>query len=425
MKVGIYTLGCKVNTYESEFIISEFKSHGYEIGDFNDSCDIYIINTCTVTNTSDLKSKKIINNTIKRKGKSLLIVMGCFIQANQEYQNSGIDIILGNKDKSKIMELVTTFLKNQKPINKTSDHLGDYFENMEITTSVDRTRAFVKIEDGCENFCTYCIIPYARGKVRCKDKDVIFEEAKSLIKNGHQEIVLTGIHTGHYYLKNYNFSDLLDDLIKIDGLKRIRISSIEINEISDEVLDVFNKSKILVDHIHIPLQSGSDSILKAMNRKYDTKYFNDRIEQIRKVRPDISITTDIIVGFPGETEELFKETIETVNKINFSKIHVFPFSRRKNTLADKMNNQVDEKVKKERVKKLIGISNNLETKYFNKFLNETVVFIPEIYKDGFLIGHTGNYLMIKATGLKSMLHKEVKCVIKKISYPYCISEITN
>lgn len=415
MKFYIHTLGCKVNAYESNIMKENMIENGYI---YETEADIHIINTCTVTNTADKKGLKLIRSIKKNYPNSLLVVTGCLSQIDPSLIEA--DIVIGNIGKSKIADYIKQYksLVDVKNINDTS------FEDMQLN-NFDKTRAYIKIEDGCENFCTYCIIPYARGKVRCKDKDVIFEEAKSLIKNGHQEIVLTGIHTGHYYLKNYNFSDLLDDLIKIDGLKRIRISSIEINEISDEVLDVFNKSKILVDHIHIPLQSGSDSILKAMNRKYDTKYFNDRIEQIRKVRPDISITTDIIVGFPGETEELFKETIETVNKINFSKIHVFPFSRRKNTLADKMNNQVDEKVKKERVKKLIGISNNLETKYFNKFLNETVVFIPEIYKDGFLIGHTGNYLMIKATGLKSMLHKEVKCVIKKISYPYCISEITN
>lgn len=415
MNFYIHTLGCKVNAYESNIMKENMIENGYI---YETEADIHIINTCTVTNTADKKGLKLIRSIKKNYPNSLLVVTGCLSQIDPSLIEA--DIVIGNIGKSKIADYIKQYksLVDVKNINDTS------FEDMQLN-NFDKTRAYIKIEDGCENFCTYCIIPYARGKVRCKDKDVIFEEAKSLIKNGHQEIVLTGIHTGHYYLKNYNFSDLLDDLIKIDGLKRIRISSIEINEISDEVLDVFNKSKILVDHIHIPLQSGSDSILKAMNRKYDTKYFNDRIEQIRKVRPDISITTDIIVGFPGETEELFKETIETVNKINFSKIHVFPFSRRKNTLADKMNNQVDEKVKKERVKKLIGISNNLETKYFNKFLNETVVFIPEIYKDGFLIGHTGNYLMIKATGLKSMLHKEVKCVIKKISYPYCISEITN
>lgn len=415
MKFYIHTLGCKVNAYESNIMKENMMENGYI---YDSDADIHIINTCTVTNNADKKGLKLIRSIKKNYPSSLLVVTGCLSQIDPSLIEA--DIVIGNIGKSKIADYIKQYksLVDVKNINDTS------FEDMQLN-NFDKTRAYIKIEDGCENYCTYCIIPYARGKVRCKDKDVIFEEAKSLIKNGHQEIVLTGIHTGHYYLKDYNFSDLLDDLIKTDGLKRIRISSIEINEISDEVLEVFNKSEILVDHIHIPLQSGSDSILKAMNRKYDKKHFNDRIEQIRKVRPDISITTDIIVGFPGETEELFKETIETVNKINFSKIHVFPFSRRKNTLADKMNNQVDEKVKKERVKKLIGISNTLEIKYFNKFLNETVIFIPETYKDGFIIGHTGNYLMIKATGLKSMLNKEVKCIIKKISYPYCIAEITD
>lgn len=417
MKVGIYTLGCKVNTYESEFIISEFKSHGYEIGDFNDSCDIYIINTCTVTNTSDLKSKKIINNTIKRKGKSLLIVMGCFIQANQKYQNSGIDIILGNKDKSKIMELVTTFLKNQKPINKTSDHLGDYFENMEITTSVDRTRAFVKIEDGCENFCSYCIIPYVRGKCVSKDPTLVIKEITNLVKT-HKEIVLTGIHTGNYGIDiGTTLATLLQTIIKIPNLKRLRLSSLEVTEINDEILILLKNSDIIVNHLHIPLQAGSDEILKLMNRKYDLKYYFKKMSDIRKIRPDIALTTDVIVGFPGEDERLFKETLKTCQKLKFTKIHVFPYSKRNNTTAINLPDHVDETVKKARARSLISLSKELEIKYMQKYLDKEVIILTENYKDGYTYGHTSNYLFVKVVG-KFSHNSELKVTITSLDYPF-------
>ncbi len=416
MKFYIHTLGCKVNAYESNIMKENMIKNGY-IEDIN--ADIHIINTCTVTNTADKKSLKIIRSIKNNNPNAMIVVTGCLSQIDSSLVDA--DIIVGNIGKSNIADYIKNYKSTTidiKDINNAS------FEDMKLD-NFDKTRAFIKIEDGCENFCAYCIIPYARGKVRCKDKEVIFEEVRSLISNGHHEIVLTGIHTGHYNLKNYSFADLLNDLIKIDGLHRIRISSIEITEITDEVLEVFKKSAILVDHIHIPLQSGSDAILKSMNRKYDKTYFINRIDQIRKIRPDISITTDIIVGFPGETDQLFNETIDTIKKINFSKIHVFPFSRRKNTLADKMDNQINENIKKERVKILINISKELEINYFNSFVNSKTIFIPEVYKDGFLIGHTGNYLMIKAQGDSSLLHKEVACIINEVDYPYCIGDVTN
>lgn len=422
MKFYIYTLGCKVNTYESNVMKDKLLNNGYIEGNINDS-DIYIINTCTVTNTSDNKSLKVIRQVIRNNKNSIIIVVGCMTQVNSKILDDlNVSIILGNSGKSNIVKYIEEYKKINKPIKIIDNIMEKEFEDM-CLNNFNKTRAFVKIEDGCENFCSYCIIPYARGKVRSKKRDVVIKEIKDLIKDGHKEIVLTGIHTGHYGSDiNYSFSKLLKDIENITGLERLRISSIEITELNDEFLEVLKSSKILVDHMHIPLQSGSNKILKLMNRKYDKEYFIDKINKIRSIRPDISITTDIIVGFPGETEELFKETIDTVNKIRFSKIHVFPFSLRKGTKAEELPNHIDDVTKKRRVKELIELSKKLELEYFNKFKNTKVKFLPEVYKDGFIIGHTGNYLSIKTKGTIKDLNdiKEVK--IEKIEYPYSIGK---
>ena len=297
------------------------------------------------------------------------------------------------------------------------------FETMKLN-NFSHTRAFVKIEDGCNNYCSYCIIPYSRGTVRSKKREDVLEEVKTLIQKGHHEIVLTGIHTGNYgaEFKDYKFADLISELIEIEGLERLRISSIEMNELTEQVLEIMRKSPILVDHLHIPLQSGSDTILKAMNRKYLKQDFIEKIETIRKIRPNISITTDVIVGFPGETETLFEETLTTIKKINFSKIHVFPYSRRKGTVADTMENQVPEEIKKQRVQALLELSRSLEEQYFKKFIGKTLSFIPEIVKDGFIIGHTGNYLLVKKKGTELNNHIEQIGKIEKMEYPYVIME---
>lgn len=421
MKFYIYTLGCKVNTYESNVMKDKLINNGYIEGKENDS-DIYIINTCTVTNTSDNKSLKVVRRVLKNYPSSIVVVVGCMTQVNSKLlEDLNVSIILGNSGKSDIVKYIEEFKNNKKKIVNVENIMEKDFEDM-CLNNFNKTRAFVKIEDGCENYCSYCIIPYARGKVRSKKPKMVIEEINNLIKDGHKEIVLTGIHTGHYGadLKDYNFSKLLKEIENIEGLERLRISSIEITELNDEFIDVLNKSKILVDHMHIPLQSGSDEILRLMNRKYNKNEFIERIEKIRKIRPNISITTDIIVGFPGETEELFNETIETINKIKFSKIHVFPFSLRKGTKAEELPNHIDDITKKERVKKLISISEDLEKKYFNRFINEEVEFLPEIYKEGYIIGHTGNYLLIKSKGNINDLNIIKKVKIEKIEYPYCI-----
>lgn len=421
MKFRIYTLGCKVNTYESNVMADALKNKGYIEAD--DNIDICIINTCTVTNTADNKSMKLIRRCIKEHKGAIIVVVGCMVQNKQgNIDIDGVDIVLGNVGKSNVADYIDEYVKTKKKKVDIYDMMDVTFEPM-ILNNFNKTRAFVKIQDGCNNFCTYCVIPYVRGNVRSKDKIDVLKEVKNLVDNGHKEIVLTGIHTGNYGAEfdNYDFADLLNDLIKIDGLERLRISSIEATELNDRVLEVIKNSNILVDHLHVPLQSGSDAVLKRMNRKYDKKYFINKIEEIRNIRPNISITTDVIVGFPGETEEEFNETIDTIKKINFSKLHVFPYSKRDGTKAALMDNQVNDLIKKERAKRLIDLSKKLEIDYMNKFINKEVIFIPEYEKDGFIMGHTGNYLQIKTTGNKDEIGKDIRVLIKENDYPNLIA----
>ena len=420
MKFLINTLGCKVNTYESNVIRDIFLNEGYE--ESNSNVDIAVINTCTVTNTSDSKSLKVIKHTIKNNPNAIVIVCGCFSQINPDRLKDmeGVSIVLGNYNKSKIMDYISQYKKDKQQIIDVRELNDEKFECMKLN-NFNKTRAFVKIEDGCENFCSYCIIPYSRGKVRSKLMEEVLDEVNTLVNNGHREIVLTGIHTGHYGadIEEYDFSDLLNEICKIKGLERLRISSIEITELDDKFLETLKNNKIIVDHMHIPLQSGCDKTLKEMNRKYDVAYFKDKIKKIRSIRPNISITTDVIVGFPNETEDDFNTTVNTIKEIKFTKLHVFPFSVRKGTVAETMENQIDEKTKKERVHILMNISKELELDYMNKFVGCEVEFIPEVLKDGYIIGHTGNYLQIKSK-IKSNGHETIKTTIKSIEYPYCM-----
>ena len=424
MKVGIYTLGCKVNTYESEYVSHILEKAGYEIASFDDLCDIYIINTCTVTNTSDVKSRKIIKQAKKRNPNSCVVAMGCYIQAKKGNEVEGADILLGNKDKSKIVSLIEEFFNEKEQIKHIYDPLPNEFEDMYLESFQSRTRAFVKIQDGCENFCSYCIIPYVRGKCRSKNFDTVINEIKSLVKNGFSEIVLTGIHTGNYGVDiNTTFAELLKEIIKIEGLKRIRISSIEITELNKEVLKIIKDSPIIVDHLHIPIQAASDKVLKAMNRKYNTKEYIEKINDIRTIRPNISITTDIIAGHPGEDDESFIKSIDILKQIHFTKLHVFPYSKRENTKSAEME-QVKEEVKKERVHQLLKLSRLFEQEYMEKFLNETKEVLFEVTKNNESIGHTDNYLQVKVNEeITSGSMLMVK--IKKIEYPYCIGEVVH
>ena len=422
-KVGIYTLGCKVNTYESEYIINELKKASYEIGDFFDICDVYIINTCTVTNNSDSKSRKMIRQAIRRNPDACVVAMGCFIAANQDISIDGLDIIIGNKDKANIVSLLDEYFSKREVIRKQYTSRLKDFEDMYINNFPGRTRAFVKIQDGCDNFCSYCIIPFVRGKCRSKDCDKVISEVCDLVNNGYKEVVLTGIHTGSYGVDlDTSFSFLLNELVKIKGLERLRISSIETTELNEDVLDVLRNSKVLVDHLHIPIQAGSNEILKSMKRKYDLDFFEAKIAEIRSIRPDIAISTDVIVGFPGESQELFNTTIDTCKRIGFSKIHVFPYSERRGTASASMDNKIDEHEKKMRSKRLIEVSKDLEINYMKKFLNSEVSVLIEEYKDGYSYGHTGNFLYCKIEG--ELPHNEFVTVkLIDIEYPYMIGVI--
>lgn len=423
MKFQIYTLGCKVNTYESNVMRDALLNKGYfEVG-LKEKADITIINTCTVTNTADSKSMKVIRQAIRRNENAIIVVCGCLVQNKKEEVSKidGVDIVIGNINKSKIVDYIEKYIEEKKQEVDVRNIMNTNFEPM-MLNNFNKTRAFVKIQDGCNNFCSYCIIPYTRGNVRSKDKQSVLKEIQLLVDEGHKEVVLTGIHTGNYGAEfaDYKFADLLKDIVKIDKLERLRISSIEITEINDDVMEVIKENNILVDHMHIPLQSGSDAVLKRMNRKYDKEYFINKIKKLRKIRPNISITTDVIVGFPGETKEEFEETIETIKKIEFTKLHVFPYSKREGTKAAIMDGQVDENIKKKRVKILLQLSKELEYNYMEKFIGQKVIFIPEIAKEEYIIGHTGNFLNVKYRGNKNDLNKDIEVKINNIEYPYCI-----
>lgn len=422
--VGILTLGCKVNTYESEYIIHLLKEAGYQIKDFDDFCDVYIINTCTVTNTSDIKSRKMIRKAIRKNPDACVVAMGCFIEANKDFQLPGLDIILGNRDKSKIIELLDEWFLKQEEIRRLYSTLPREFEDMYINEFPGRTRAFVKIQDGCENFCSYCIIPFVRGKCRSKNPDEVIDEITDLVNHGYQEVVLTGIHTGNYGVDlDTNFASLLKRVVAIPGLLRLRISSIEITELTKDVLDVIRDSSIIVDHMHIPLQAGSNHVLSLMNRKYDLDYYFHKIKEIREVRPNIAITTDVIVGFPGESEEDFLETIDTCKKVGFTKIHVFPYSERKGTKAMELPDHIEPSVKKERARRLLLVSKELECSYYASFVGSEVEVLVEEEKDGKSYGHTDNYLHVEIPSV--LPHNTfVKVKIQSVSYPYCIGEVS-
>ena len=417
MKVAFYSLGCKVNSYETEYLINEFKKKGYNIVDFNEKADIYIINTCSVTNTSDQKSRKIIRSACKNKN-AIIVVMGCYSQVKPDIIKDidGVNIILGNKDKNKVLEYVEKYLEDKENYINVQNLDNSSFDDMFIDNFENHTRAFVKIQDGCNNFCSFCIIPYARGNIRSKEKKFVIDEVKHLVKNGYKEVVLTGIHTGHYGidLKEYDFSDLLLELEKIEGLERIRISSIEIVELNDKFLEVLKNSKKIVDHIHIPLQSGCDKILKLMNRRYDMNYFIDRINKIRQIRPNIAITTDVIVGFPNETDEDFDITKENIKKINFTELHVFPYSKREGTKAATMQGQVDGNIKKKRVKELINLSEELKNNYYKKFIGKIDYVLTETKEDNYYIGHLSNYGKVKYISNDDDLNQIIK--VKLINY---------
>ena len=411
MTFKIITLGCKVNTYESEFMLENLLRSGYIYSE--EKPDIIIINTCSVTNMADKKSKKMVRRARRENEYAILVVAGCSTQnAKEEYENMGIDILIGNSKKSKIVELINNYQKTHEPYNYFTQNRDLDFENMTVEKFTTHTRAFIKIQDGCNNFCSYCIIPYVRGNIRSKKFADVFKEAEVLVANGHKEIVLTGIHTGSYHNEDKDLSDVISAIAKIPGLKRIRISSIEITELNDKFLHLLETEPKIANHLHIPLQSGSDTVLKRMNRKYDTTYFKEKIAQIRKIRPDISLTTDCIVGHPYETAECFQEYVNFCKEMAFSKLHVFPFSKRNGT-ASALMPEINEEEKRKRVHVLLALSNALEHDYEKKFLGEKLEVITEEYINGYTTGFTSNYIKVYLKG-ELKLNQVYECVIDKL-----------
>lgn len=392
MKVGICSLGCKVNIYESELVTNILKNNNYTVVDFEDKADIYIINTCSVTNESDKKSRKMINRAKKNNPAAIIIVMGCYSQVNAE--DIDVDIVLGNKDKSKIVEIIEEYIKTKQKKKIIYDLTKVDFEKMEITNFDSHTRAFVKIQDGCNAFCSYCIIPYVRGRVRSKDPEDVIKEVTTLVEKGYKEIVLTGIHTGRYGTDiNTNLEELLNKLVNIPNIYRIRLSSIEINEITPGIKELLKENKVMAKHLHIPLQSGSNKILKLMNRRYNKEEFLSMVDNLRDI-PDISLTTDLIVGFPNEDEEEFNETIDTLKKIGFTKIHTFPYSKRKGTPAATMDNQVSPEEKKRRVHRILDLSNKYEHNFYESKIGKIYDGVVEIHSNGTTIVHTSNFIPV-------------------------------
>ncbi len=392
MKVGICSLGCKVNIYESELVTNILKDNNYEIVDFEDKADIYIINTCSVTNESDKKSRKMINRAKKNNPNAIIVVMGCYSQVNSE--DIDVDIVLGNKDKSKILEIIEDYIKTKEKKKIIYDLNKVDFEKMEINNFASHTRAFVKIQDGCNAFCSYCIIPYTRGRVRSKNKEDVIREVTKLVNEGYKEIVLTGIHTGRYGIDiNSSLEELLKELIKIPNIYRIRLSSIEINEITPGIKKLIKESKVMAKHLHIPLQSGSDKILKLMNRRYNTSEFLNMVEDLKEIE-DISLTTDLIVGFPNENDNDFNDTINTLKQIGFTKIHTFPYSRRKGTVADKMDGHIDGITKKKRVHEVLKLSNELENKFYTSKVGQIYDGVVEVHDNGLVVVHTSNFIPV-------------------------------
>lgn len=410
-KVAFVSLGCKVNQYETNAMSQEFVEKGYEVVDFDDIADIYIVNTCTVTNVADRKSRQMLRRVKEINPDSVLVACGCYAQVGRDELEKieDIDLIIGNNEKKDIVEIIEEYKNAVNDIDFTNGHNSiisdvmhqkDYVE-FGTTTYTEKTRAVVKIQDGCDRFCSYCIIPFARGRVRSRKIENIIGEVEQIVDNGIQEVVITGIHIASYG-KDFNYEitliDLLEELNKVEGLKRIRLGSIEPTIITEEFVNRLSKLEKICDHFHLSLQSGCDETLKRMNRRYSTQEFKIGTQLLREKFPEASLTTDIIVGFPGETEAEFNTTYEFLKDIAFYKMHIFKYSQRKGTKAAVMPNQVDGTIKEQRSKRLIELSDENEEKYNSKYVGKTVEVLLE-EKDGeFYKGHTKNYIEVWVKG---------------------------
>jgi threonylcarbamoyladenosine tRNA methylthiotransferase MtaB len=429
-KVAFHTLGCKVNQYETEAMAQMFKDAGYEIIEFEEKADVYVINTCTVTSFGDKKSRQVIRRCQKNNPQAVVAVVGCYSQvAPQEVAKiQGVDVIAGTAQRNKIVELVQNASKGKRIQSVTDIRRQREYEETGFISYSERVRAFIKIQDGCDNYCTYCIIPYTRGPVRSREPQNIVQEIAGLVQSGFKEFVLTGIHLTSYGkdLKGTGLIDVIESIAKIEGVERIRLGSLEPNKLTEDFINRLKNIKKSCPHFHISLQSGCDSVLKRMNRKYTTREYKEKVELIRKSFEDASITTDIIVGFPGETEDEFKQTLDFLEEISLTKIHVFKYSPRKGTPASIFEGQIGSKVKDERSERLLKLSEQKEKQFAAKFLRKEleVLFEQEsTTHPGFIEGHTANFIKIIAKAESSIIGEFGMVRIENIESGYVIGSV--
>ncbi|MFZ7130727.1 MAG: tRNA (N(6)-L-threonylcarbamoyladenosine(37)-C(2))-methylthiotransferase MtaB [Eubacteriales bacterium] len=412
-KVAFHTLGCKVNTYDTEAMMELFENSGYQIVDFDDKADVYVVNSCTVTNIGDKKSRQMIRKAKKQKDDSLVVVTGCYAQTAPEdlEQIPEVNLIVGTQDRNRIVDLVENITNHTQHFNVVKDIMSlKEYEELKISKVKDRIRAFIKIQEGCDQFCSYCIIPYARGPIRSRKIENIIKEAKEVASKGYKEIVVTGINVSSYGkdIEDVSLIDVLNALNEIEGIQRIRLSSLEPMLLKQDFIEKLLNVDKLCDHFHLSLQSGSDRILNLMNRRYTTKEYSGIIERIRKYYPTCSITTDVMVGFPEETENDFMDSLRYIERIGFSKLHVFKYSKRTGTPAAKNENQVPQWVKEERSKKLLALSHRLEEQYSRQFIliKKEVLFEQHMKeRDDFYLGHTKNYLLVGVESKENIINQ--------------------
>lgn len=431
--VAFATLGCRVNHYETEAMAEKFIREGYEVTDFDNFADVYVINTCSVTNMSDKKSRQIISRARRTNENAIIAAVGCYSQvAPEEVSNiQGVDVVLGTRNKGDIVYYVNKAKDEQKPQLMVEEVLKNkQFEELNIEEYQDKTRAFLKIQDGCNRFCAYCLIPYTRGTTCSKDPQKVLEEIKKLSEHGFKEIILSGIHTASYGVDldgNVTLITLLEEIEKMDGIERVRIGSIEPSFFIDEVIEKMKKMKKLCPQFHLSLQSGCDTTLKRMNRRYTAKEYEDAVNKIRENLKDASITTDVIVGFPGETDEEFNETYEYLNRLKLTKTHIFKFSPRKGTKAADMTNQIDGTVKDKRSKALIELNLKNEGEFSKSLVGRELDVLVEQEVSGkpsVFEGYTRNYVKVEVSnGNENMIGKIVLCKIEEANGDYVIGKI--
>ena len=421
LKVAFCSLGCKVNQYETNAMAQKFLEHDYEIVEFDECADIYIVNTCTVTNVADRKSRQMLRRAKEFNPQSIVLSCGCYelVAAKELEEIPEVDLIIGNNEKNDIIQIVENYIAQKGAEDLVSDVMYklDYVE-LGTTTYTEKTRAVIKVQDGCDRFCSYCLIPYARGHIRSRKIENVIEEIKKVVEEGINEVVITGIHIASYGRdfkdKNIGLIDLLEEINKIQGLHRIRLGSIEPTIITDEFVERLSKLDKICDHFHLSLQSGCTETLKRMNRRYTTEEFRAVTKRLRAKFPNAALTTDIIVGFPGETDEEFNITYEFLKEIAFYKMHIFKYSQRKGTKAAVMPNQIDGKVKEERSKKLIELSNENEYNYNKKYIGKQVEVLFEEREGEYLKGHTTNYIVVKhKTDKDDFINKIAKVTVSE------------